>query len=352
VAYLSSKETMPATSADDNDNDKHGEDDLLMGWNHTVRQRRRANQSRCDDDDDDDDDNASTKCSHIPSSSPPTASGSTHTTDQKRNPTTAATSATSSAPNRTSRARTSATGSRPAGKKKCSSIEPRRNVRFNPSVRFVKVRGRWQYTPTEAASVWFDQDEYDDIRHKMRKSVKRMRKRLHRSGLTAVSADTIDLLGLETETESSRGLEHLASNSVLELHRSEYVLVRRRVLSTQAEQRETGNPCEMEIARASRSVTEKSSTRAVRRAIQDTIDASSDMALDGGGGDGVANSGDASLSGPGPARMGGGGTSRTAMAAAPSSSSSAQGTPRSARSLTCNDIATSVRSLRLEGSGG
>ena len=304
-----------------NNDDEGGDDDLLMGWNHQVR-RRMSNQSAAsggrnsnhEDDDDDDsnsdgDDNDQQQqqeqqnrphafSSAAGAATSAAAAASAPTAGQRRDSTSSSTSAsrpgsgpatTTGTPNRAASSSTGTSTSTRSDSTSKPKKKPRRNVRFNPSVRFVRVRGRWQYTPTESASVWYDQDEYDDIRHRMRKSVKRMRKRLQRSGLTTLSANTIALLELETERESTRGLEHLTSIPVLEQHREEYELVKHRVLSTQAEQWKTGNLCVMEIARASRSVTEESSTRAVRKAIKDTIDASQDiMALDGYGRNGAA----------------------------------------------------------------
>ena len=112
---------------------------------------------------------------------------------------------------------------------------PKKNARFHTSVRYVRIRGIWQYTPEEMANVWYSQEEYDDMRLSMRKAVKKLRKRIARMEKESISSSDAAqacLIEMESDTFSTRGLEHLVSSEVLEQHREEYDILKKTILRT------------------------------------------------------------------------------------------------------------------------
>ena len=131
----------------------------------------------------------------------------------------------------------------------------RRRVAFNETTRILIVPGLWQFPEKVKRDIFYDNDDYLDMKDDIRRSARAARK------------------GRAGADDCIRGIEHLRSRSQIEERRSSQRAVFDAVLTTQDRLREDGRADASEIARASMCRTRKAKDRARDFATQDEEDA-------------------------------------------------------------------------------
>ena len=131
----------------------------------------------------------------------------------------------------------------------------RRRVAFNETTRILVVPGLWQFPEKVKRDIFYDNDDYLDMKDDIRRSARAARK------------------GRAGADDCIRGIEHLRSRSQIEERRSSQRAVFDAVLTTQDRLREDGRADASEIARASMCQTRKAKDRARDFAMQDEEDA-------------------------------------------------------------------------------
>ena len=130
-----------------------------------------------------------------------------------------------------------------------------RRVAFNETTRILIVPGLWQFPEKVKRDIFYDNDDYLDMKDDIRRSARAARK------------------GRAGADDCIRGIEHLRSRSHIEERRSSQRAVFDAVLTTQDRLREDGRADAVEIARASMCRTRKAKDRARDFAMQDEEDA-------------------------------------------------------------------------------
>lgn len=131
----------------------------------------------------------------------------------------------------------------------------RRRVAFNETTRILIVPGLWQFPEKVKRDIFYENDDYLDMKDDIRRSARAARK------------------GRAGADDCIRGIEHLRSSSHIEERRSSQRAVFDAVLATQDRLREDGRADAVEIARASMCRTRKAKDRARDLAMQDEEDA-------------------------------------------------------------------------------
>ena len=131
----------------------------------------------------------------------------------------------------------------------------RRRVAFNETTRILIVPGLWQFPAKVKRDIFYDNDDYLDMKDDIRRSARAACK------------------GRAGADDCIRGIEHLRSRSQIEERRSSQRAVFDAVLTTQDRLREDGRADASEFARASMCRTRKAKDRARDFATQDEEDA-------------------------------------------------------------------------------
>lgn len=130
-----------------------------------------------------------------------------------------------------------------------------RRVAFNETTRILIVPGLWQFPEKVKRDIFYDSEDYLDMKDDIRRSARAARK------------------GRAGADDCIRGIEHLRSRSQIEERRSSQRAVFDAVLTTQDRLREDGRADAVEIARASMCRTRKAKDMARDFAMQDEEDA-------------------------------------------------------------------------------